>query len=86
MFDSDLNTLVDSNKFETFVIKPDKVQEIRNCIPLICNTVFRIYEYKGIKSWKNFPLYKFNERKYLVFSERVLPNSKCLHFFVDLWL
>ena len=50
MFDSDLNTLVDSNKFETFVIKPDKVQEIRNCIPLICNTVFRIYEYKGIKS------------------------------------
>ena len=50
MFDSDLNTLVDSNKFETFVIKPDKVQEIRNRIPLICNTVFRIYEYKGIKS------------------------------------
>ena len=54
MIDSNLNTLVDSKKFEIFVIKPDKVQEIRNCIPLICNTVFRIMNIKVSRAEKIF--------------------------------
>ena len=88
MFDSGLNTLAECNKYETFVIKLNKFQEIRNYIPLVCNTVFRIMNIKVLEAEKiaqgNFPLYKFNERKYLVFSERVLTNSKCRNFVVDL--